>query len=199
MNPVGPDDALPPRPWLLRARQTTLETPVFRLERRHYVFPSGVEHESIYHFTVPQWAVALALTPDHHLVMVQQYRPGIDDFSWEFPAGLVDPGEDPLAGALRELREETGYAGVRAEVLGWGFPNPALQDNRCYYIWVEEAVPVTAPTPEPGEDIATITIPTQEVANWSRSGRLRHALAHQALYFAALAGKLSVTGEVISP
>lgn len=43
-----------------------------------------------------------------HVVLVRQYRFSIDDFVYEFPAGLVDKGEDPAQAGIREMKEETG-------------------------------------------------------------------------------------------
>jgi len=41
--------------------------------------------------------------------MISNYRPPVDRFIWEFPAGLIDPNEDPEVAAIREFKEETGY------------------------------------------------------------------------------------------
>jgi len=51
------------------------------------------------------------LIPSERYVLVRQYRPPVDGHVLEFPAGLVDPGEDPGETAVRELAEETGYTG----------------------------------------------------------------------------------------
>src|SRR4051794_10022268 len=50
----------------------------------------------------------VALTADEKIPLVRQYRPALEAFSWELPAGLVDPGESPADGCRRELLEETG-------------------------------------------------------------------------------------------
>jgi ADP-ribose pyrophosphatase len=47
---------------------------------------------------------------DPWIVIERQYRHAANQFLWELPAGKLDPGEDALAGAKRELAEETGYA-----------------------------------------------------------------------------------------
>jgi ADP-ribose diphosphatase len=54
-------------------------------------------------------AVALALFPDHQIILVNQHRYPFDEFIWELPAGKLNPGEEPLHCARRELEEETGY------------------------------------------------------------------------------------------
>ena len=49
--------------------------------------------------------------PDAY-VIVKQYRPPVQACTLEFPAGLIDGGENPVNSALRELKEETGYVGT---------------------------------------------------------------------------------------
>lgn len=57
----------------------------------------------------PGGAVALAMFDDETILLVRQHRYPLDDFLWELPAGKLDPMEDPLVCARRELQEETGY------------------------------------------------------------------------------------------
>jgi len=60
----------------------------------------------------------LAVLPDGRIPIVRQYRPALESFTWEFPAGLVDPDEDPAACCRRELLEETGYVARAVHALG---------------------------------------------------------------------------------
>lgn len=129
------------------------------------------------------WVVALALTPERELLLVQQFRFGVDDLTWEMPAGCLNPGEDPVAAAVRELREETGYAGTSAHLLGWNHPNPALQSNRCWYCLVRDAQQVDTVALDEHEDIVLGVIPVAEAYRWGREGRITHALALAGLYY----------------
>ncbi len=54
--------------------------------------------------------VALAVFPDHRIILIRQHRYPFNEFVWELPAGKLFPSEDPLHCAQRELEEETGYA-----------------------------------------------------------------------------------------
>jgi ADP-ribose pyrophosphatase len=56
----------------------------------------------------PAVAVVPLLAPDR-ILLIRQYRYAVGRFLWELPAGLVEPGESPVAAARRELEEETGY------------------------------------------------------------------------------------------
>ena len=67
--------------------------------------------------TGPDVVSVLALTADGDVVLARQYRPGPGAVLDELPGGFLDPGEDPAAGAARELLEETGYRGA-VEVVG---------------------------------------------------------------------------------
>ncbi len=75
---------------------------------RTYRLPGGEERE----FELKlkgDTAVVLAITADDDVVLVREFRPGVEDSLLELPGGAVDSGEDPAEGARRELLEETGY------------------------------------------------------------------------------------------
>ena len=68
----------------------------------------------------------LALTAAGEAVLVRQYRHPLRRATLEVPAGALDPGEDPAAGALRELEEETGYRAGAMRPLGVYHPSTPL-------------------------------------------------------------------------
>ena len=140
----------------------------------------GTEREFVV-IDAPDWVNVLALTPDHRLVMVNQFRYGTDAFSWEIPGGVIDRGEDPVTAGVRELREETGYVGTSARLLGSVNPNPAIMNNRCHLVLVEGAAPAGALEWDPDEEIEVATLPADEAYAWAQSGRITHSLVLNAL------------------
>ena len=82
-----------------------------RIVGRQYRLPNGAEHL----FEImdnPDSVAVFALTPGRQVILARQFRTGPQRWLDEMPGGIVDPGEDPLEAARRELLEETGYAGA---------------------------------------------------------------------------------------
>jgi len=130
----------------------------------------------------PDWVNVVALTDDRRLVVVRQYRFGTGRVTTEIPGGVIDPGEEPLAAARRELREESGHTAARWSLLGTVEPNPAFHSNRCYH-WLAEGARRTEDALEldPGEDIVVDTLPLERVVELVRSGGIDHSLVVSAL------------------
>ena len=130
---------------------------------------------------MPSWVNVVALTPGGELVVVEQYRFGTARVTTEIPGGLVDPGEEPLRAAQRELREETGFTSTRWEALGSVEPNPAIQNNVCYHFLARDAQRTHPLELDPGEDIRVDTLPLGTVRDRIRAGSIRHSLVLCAL------------------
>jgi 8-oxo-dGTP pyrophosphatase MutT (NUDIX family) len=160
---------------------TQAKTAIFDLLSARYRHPlRGTERDFVV-VQPPDWVNVVALTPDQHIVLVRQFRYGINEFSLEIPGGVMEPGEDPIAAGLRELREETGFGGAPAKLLGVVHPNPAIQSNRCHFVFVEGATRVHALDWDPDEEIHILTEPVEEVLRLARSGGITHGLVIDAL------------------
>jgi ADP-ribose pyrophosphatase len=66
-------------------------------------------------------------------VLIRQYRYAIDRWIWELPAGSLEPGEDPVAGARRECHEEIGMVPDTVEHLGTFYPTPGFCDEKMIF------------------------------------------------------------------
>ena len=81
----------------ITARRTIEVSPWMKAIERTVEFTQGGKPE-LYHAVGQQDYIAIvALTPDGRIPIVRQYRPALERFTWELPAGLVDEGEDAAA------------------------------------------------------------------------------------------------------
>jgi len=122
------------------------------------------------------WVNIIALTPEKKIVLVKQYRFGTSKSELEIPGGIMENGEDPIGAGMRELKEETGYAGTKTRYLGHIDPNPAFQTNKCHIILVEDCQKVGEQNLDTGEDIQVEIVSAQEVENYINEGTIRHSL-----------------------
>lgn len=77
----------------------------------------------------PGAAVIVPVLDDGRILLVEQYRTPIDALLLEVPAGLLDPGEDPITAAARELEEETGHRARKIEPIIAIHPTPGFCDE----------------------------------------------------------------------
>jgi 8-oxo-dGTP pyrophosphatase MutT (NUDIX family) len=143
---------------------------------------TGLEHD-FFVLECVNWVNVIAVTPDAHLVMVEQFRHGTATVELEIPGGLMDPGEaSPLVTGVRELREETGYVGGEPQIIGEVFANPAIMTNTCYTVLVEQCELKHPLVLDHAEDIATRLVPIGQVPVLVRHKKIRHSLVVVALY-----------------
>jgi len=179
-SPPAPQPSSPAR-WQRLGHEVRLSTRIFDIHGVRYRHPvRGTEREFVV-VQSPDWVNVVAITPEEHVVLVRQFRYGIDTFSLEIPGGVMEAGEDPVAAGLRELREETGYSGERVRLLGSVHPNPAIQANRCHYVLVESAVRAHELEWDADEEIHIETLPVDRALALVRNGGITHALVLNAL------------------
>lgn len=176
-------------PWDIEREETVAETRIFELRRRLMAerAPRGKRGEFVYLDSV-DWVNVVAITPDERVVLVEQYRHGARSVTLEIPGGMVDAGESPEKAALRELREETGYAGTSAGLIGRVSPNPAIMNNWCHTVLVRDARRVGEQEEDGTERIVVRTAPLADVPELIRRGAIHHALVVAAFHHLHVAG-----------
>ena len=160
---------------IITARTVVFDSPWMRVIAKDVTFlPTP-----FFTVDVPDYTAICARVPDGRIVLVRQFRATIEEYCWEFPAGVVDPGETPDVTAPRELMEETGHRATRLVPLGSFCADTGRLSNRCHQYfcdavaidgWVQQEPEVERHLVMPAEVdrlIAAGEFPTmQHVALW---------------------------------
>ena len=122
----------------------------------------------------PGAVMVVAELPDGRLVLERQFRYPVQSVMVEFPAGKLDPGEDSLVCAQRELLEETGYTArqwARAGVL-----HPVISYSTEFIdIWFARELTAGERQLDAGEFLDVFSASTDELLQWCRDGRITDA------------------------
>lgn len=167
--------------WNVVSEKDVFKCRVFDLVSRRLRHPSRGSEDDFFILKTTDWVNVIPVTPDHKLVLVRQYRFGIEELSWEIPGGVMDPGEDPVKAGLRELREETGFVAKGHELLGSVAANPAIMNNRCHFVWAKSVELQADVEWDEHEEIEVGVFPVEEVYAMVERGEIVHSLVVAAL------------------
>jgi len=162
--------------WRRLSGRVVHDARIFRLREDRYEYEGRPIHP-FYVIESNPWINVVAVTPADEVVLVRQFRHGIQARSLEIPGGLVDDGETPEAAAIRELLEETGYRGDALIPLGEVTSNPAILDNRTHFFLATGARRVAEPRPDDHEDITVELAPVARIPALIESGEIHHSLS----------------------
>lgn len=172
------------KPWQKLSSKALGDYRIFTVRSDEKVSPRTGEKHDFYIIDCVDWVNVLAVTPDEQLVMVEQYRHGTNTIELEIPGGIMDASEaSPVETGVRELREETGYEGEKARLLGNVFANPAIMSNTCHTVIVENCALKHDVEFDSGEDLITRLVPVADIPQLVEAGKIRHPLVVVALYY----------------
>ena len=155
---------------LLKVRSDTVRLPDGNTAEREYI-----EH--------PGAVAVIALTDSGELVMERQYRYPLGRDMIEVPAGKIDRGEDPLATARRELKEETGYTAAQWRHVAT--INIAIAySNERIEIYLAKDLKHEGATLDEEEFLEVFTLPLATALAWVREGKITDSKTVSALFWA---------------
>lgn len=170
------------------SRRATRVSPWIEIIAREVQFSAKAAPETYHAVAQADYIAIVALTSAGTIPIVRQYRPALERFTWELPAGMVDKGESPDACCARELKEETGFTARQVHALGVYAPCTARLSNRVYSFFVEAGE--QGPPSEQGIELRLVS--PEDLAGLILSGEFVLQLHIGALLLAGLRGHIDL-------
>lgn len=176
--------------WKILDETTVIKDSWIDMRASTCQLPGGMVIAPFYVNHLPDFAVVVAVTPEHRVIMVRQYRHGVEKVLLELPAGCIEAGEDPRDGAARELLEETGYKAGSLEFLFKIAPNASNCTSYAQCYLARNVVPAAPQNLDETEALEVVELEGEEVKRLLREGGVEQAVHVAALYRAAELGAL---------
>ncbi len=145
--------------------------------------PSGKVVPEYYVLEYPNWVNAVAVTEQGEIILVKQYRHGVEEEVLEIPGGVIDDGEDPREAIQRELLEETGYAFHDIQKLVDLYPNPATSNNTTTSYLAIGGVKTHEQSLDDHEEIEVILVTPEKARQLLKENKFGQALHTAALFY----------------
>ena len=190
MAKLAPEDTMTA---IINSRASIHRSKVFELVRENITLENGTttDVEFIEH---PGAAAIIPFVDDIRIVLLKQYRHALKNYIWEIPAGTLDPREDIISCAKRELIEETGFSAGQWQKLGEITPLPGYSDERIHIFLARELQPADRKL-DPDEIIQTQEVPLYQALEMIGEGKIQDAKSIAGLFMASQLSK-SNSGQV---
>lgn len=137
-------------------------------------------------------AVAILALKDGRMIVVEQYRKALERSLIEIPAGKLDPGEDPLQSAHRELKEETGFTCDQLRPISSFYTSPGFADE-IIHLYLAENLQAGQMQLDEDEFLSCDQITLEQAKQYIQDGSIRDAKTVAAVYAWEL---YSLTGKI---
>ncbi len=173
------------RSWTTIGREKIADCRVFSVHKQVSTRTTGDSSEThdFFVFRPNDWVNVIPVTSDYEVVMIEQFRHGIEQITLEIPGGMIDLEESSASAGRRELLEETGHCGNELIFLGRNHPNPAIQSNICDTFLSLNVEQIQVPIFNSTEEVAMRLIPIKNIPALIKSGSITHALVIVAFHY----------------
>lgn len=175
--------------WKVISSELALTANIFRYVKVKSQSPTNGQ---IGNFDVVQcmnWVNVIGITKDQKIILIKQYRHGTEEVTVEIPGGAANFNEDPKLGAIRELREETGYTSTNWRHLGRVDANPAFMNNQCDTYLALDCEKTHEQEFDPFEEIEVYLKDVKDLPGMVASGEITHSIVIAALYLYSISSK----------
>ena len=148
---------------IYEGRLINLRVDTVRLENGRLTRREIIEH--------PGAVAVVALDEDDNVILVRQFRRPVEKELLEIPAGILEAGEEPIACARRELKEETGYRAECLERIGGLYPSPGFCTEHIH-LYLATGLKKGLSAPEDDEDIEVTRIPLSDIPTLVSQGEI---------------------------
>jgi ADP-ribose pyrophosphatase len=162
------------RTWAKSDEKIILKTKVFSVSQHEAQLDEKKGEFVVIH--APDWINIIAETEAGEIIVIYQYRHGLDCITLEIPGGVMDKGEDPLESAKRELLEETGFESDEWTKLGVTAVNPAIMNNHTHLFYAGKCKKVAEQDLDEHEDIEIKLLSKKVFLEKVRNGEINHSL-----------------------
>lgn len=166
--------------YLVREKWATLRVDTVEL-------PDGIIKDDYFVLEYPNWVNAVAITKEHKIILVRQYRHAAGVVSLEIPGGVIDGDESPHDAVKRELLEETGYSFESSELIATLYPNPATATNRTFTYLLKGGIKTHEQHLDEHEILTVEEYSIAEVKQLLRDNKIDQALHCAGLFYGLLA------------
>jgi 8-oxo-dGTP pyrophosphatase MutT (NUDIX family) len=169
------------RIWKVLRRLTVYDSPWVRLHRDDVRLPDGSMIDGHHVVDIPRPAVGvIPLASDGRFLLIEHHRFITNTIGWEIPGGGIDAGEEVMAAAARELREESGHAPESLEYLGTYFPSNGVSTQQ-FHVCIAHGTHRVGEIIDTNEVIQTRWFDPDEVWSMLRQNQIRDGLSITAL------------------